>query len=86
MIKKILILASLAILISSCFAEEEHKLEHLTLDSFKEKILDFETAKEWKYKGELPAIIDFYADWCGTCRKVSPIMVELAEEYKIRNS
>jgi thioredoxin len=62
-------------------AGEKKELEHLNLDSFKEKILDYETQKEWSYKGELPAIIDFYADWCGPCKTIAPIMVELAEEY-----
>lgn len=40
----------------------------LTQESFKELVFDFETAEEWKYKGSLPAIIDFYADWCGPCK------------------
>ncbi|PIE03986.1 MAG: thiol reductase thioredoxin, partial [Spirochaetales bacterium] len=39
--------------------------EQLTVESFKEKVFDFTAEKEWKYKGTLPAIIDFYADWCG---------------------
>lgn len=50
---------------------------------FIEKVFDYtdKEAKEWKYKGDRPAIIDLYADWCGPCRRVAPIMKELAKEY-----
>jgi len=56
--------------------------EHLTKKDFKEKIFDYEKEKSWKYNGELPCIIDFYADWCGPCKMVSPILDELSKEYK----
>jgi thioredoxin 1 len=56
-------------------------MEYLTKDSFKEKIFDYEHSAEWKYKGDRPAIIDFYADWCGPCKMVAPIIEELAKEY-----
>ena len=51
-------------------------------EMFLKDVFDYEKSKEWKYKGDKPAIIDLYADWCGPCRRVSPIMKELAKEYE----
>jgi thioredoxin len=56
-------------------------LEHLTTETFKEKVFNFELNKEWKYEGELPAIVKFTAAWCSPCKALTPVLLEIESEY-----
>ena len=57
------------------------EIVYLTKSSFLQLIFDYEKETQWHYKGEMPAIIDFYADWCGPCRMLAPVLEELQKEY-----
>lgn len=54
----------------------------LTNETFKESVYNYPVNQQWKYEGQLPAIIDFYATWCPPCKKLSPLLEDLAVKYK----
>ena len=81
------ILASLVLLFAviTTYAQnqpEETAVIQMNKQMFLDKVFDYTSgATEWNYKGEKPAVIDFYATWCGPCRMVAPILKDLAKEY-----
>jgi thioredoxin len=67
--------------VKSPAAPENVSVIYLTEATFKQMVFNYDKNKEWKYEGNKPAIIDFYADWCAPCRQLSPIVEEIAREY-----
>ena len=55
---------------------------NITKQDFIEKVFDYENKKEWDFSGQLPAVIDFYADWCGPCKMVGPVLEDLSNEFE----
>ena len=75
-------LFALIVLLGSFSTNLLAQTQQMNKEEFLKKVFNYETSKEWKYLGDKPAILNFYASWCGPCRMIAPFLDQLAEEYK----